>query len=77
MATVLSLLITVFIAPRCFADDSNVQTMSGYTVAKFMLRKEERRRPEARGFHSCVRGLSLLPASVTLLHLRPKAYMCV
>lgn len=48
MATVLSLLITAFIAPRCFADDSNVHTMSGYTVAKFMLRKEGSRRPSRR-----------------------------
>ena len=46
-----ALLSSVFIAPRCFTDDSKVHTMSGCSGAKFMLRKkEERRRPEAGGF---------------------------
>ena len=87
MAAVLSFIFPVLIAARGFTDDSKVQshtvhTMPGCTVTKYMLRKEERRERKRESeekvscFHFCNKGLSLLPASVTLLPFRPKGF-CV
>ena len=72
MAAVLSLLFSVFMALRCFTDDAKVNIMSSCSVAKFMLTtREGRGRLEARGCHFCIRGLSSLPAFVTLSPFRP------
>ena len=77
VAAVLSLLFSVSMAPRCFTDDAKVNKMSSCSVAKFMLTtREGRGRLEARRCHFCIRGLSLLPAFVTLSPFRPLVLVC-